>query len=228
MATIKATAITTKDMDSKRITPTSPKDALRLRQYSRGLARPALGRLAVCFAVGAVIGTALDGIHVYGDVLEYPHRAFGRWAAFVPLEFGLVATATALLAPTLERLSGGPPDWSPLQRLAELALIAALYWLTTIVDGAASVALAVALLALAAIRAASGHGDWPYVALAAVLGPAGEALISAAGAFSYLDPDIAGIPLWLPGLWANGGFAIRRLLVPIAIAPAERSLKPAR
>ena len=30
------------------------------------------GRIGRCFVLGAVLGTLLDGIHAYGDVLVYP------------------------------------------------------------------------------------------------------------------------------------------------------------
>ena len=41
--------------------------------------------------------------------------------------------------------------------------------------------------------------------------------MSAIGAFDYADPDVAGIPMWLPALWANGGIFIRRLLAPVVL-----------
>ncbi len=47
--------------------------------------------------------------------------------------------------------------------------------------------------------------------------PLTEAAISALGAFDYADPDVAGIPMWLPALWANGGIFIRRLLAPVVL-----------
>jgi hypothetical protein len=61
------------------------------------------------------------------------------------------------------------------------------------------------------------RGDWAYALIAAIAGPAAEALISAAGAFDYAEPDLAGIPMWLPALWANGGIFIRRLLAPVML-----------
>jgi hypothetical protein len=73
-------------------------------------------------------------------------------------------------------------------------------------------------------RLALGRGgDLSYVLLAAVLGPAGEAILSAAGAFSYAHPDLIGIPLWLPALWANAGFLIRRLMMLLA-SPRRRAV----
>jgi Protein of unknown function (DUF2878) len=185
-----------------------------------------MGRLAVCFALGAVVGTLLDGIHAYGDVLVYPDPAFGRWAWFVPLEFGLLGLGAALVCPPLERLAENPlPRPSMLARALELSFFAFLYFVTTLPgDSGWAIALALGLLALAAARLAfdGAPGDWVYVLLAAVLGPTGEAIMSALGAFDYVDPDVAGIPLWLPGLWANGGFLIRRLIVPIALS-AEKA-----
>jgi hypothetical protein len=176
-------------------------------------------RLGICFALGAVVGTLLDGIHAYGDVLSYPDPAFGRWAWFVPLEFGLLGALAGMLAPTLERIAGRTSSFATGERVRELAVFACLYLATALVGRDWSFGLAVALTALALARLARGsaRGDWLYVLLAAALGPAGEALMSAFGAFEYRDPDLAGVPIWLPALWANGGFLIRRLIVPVVM-----------
>jgi hypothetical protein len=186
-------------------------------------------RLVTCFALGALLGTALDGIHAYGDVLSYPDPAFGRWAWFVPLEFGLVGALAGALIPALERAVGPRtlPPWSLAVRIAELGVIVAAY-LATVVLMDAPVVLTVGLLGLLTARLALRPvpGDWAYALIAAVAGPAGEALLTAADAFSYADPDFAGIPMWLPALWANGGIFIRRLLAPVVLAgpaPAYRS-----
>ncbi len=182
-------------------------------------ARPA--RLVLCFVLGAVVGTLLDAIHAYGDVLSYPHPAIGRLAWFVPLEFGLIGVVAGLLAPALENAlaSQDPPRWSAAERLGELALLAGIYFLTTLVSGGWAFVLAASLAALAIARLAltRSRADVPYVLLAAVLGPAGEALLVSLGVFDYVDPDFAGIAVWLPALWGNGGFVIRRLIVPIVL-----------
>src|SRR2546423_1389244 len=138
-------------------------------------------RLGACFALGAVTGTLLDGIHAYGDVLSYPNPAFGRWAFFVPLEFGLLGTLVGMLAPILERIAGATRAFATGERVRELALFASLYLATAIVPADWRFALAAALTALALARLARGsaRGDWLYVLLAAALGPAGEALTSA-------------------------------------------------
>ena len=182
---------------------------------------PPARRLAACFAIGAVAGTLLDGIHLLGDVLSYESEAFGEWAWFVPLEFGLAGVAAGIAIPAIERAAGPPssPRFGPGRRAAELLLFAAAYGATALWDGDGAPWVTLALVALVTARLvlAPVTGDWAYALAAAVLGPLGEIAILATGAFEYAHPDFAGIPMWLPALWANGGLLIRRLLVPVVL-----------
>jgi hypothetical protein len=190
---------------------------------------PVVTRLAVCFGLGALLGTLLDGIHLYGDVESYPHPAFGRWAWFVPLEFGTAGVLVGLLIPHLERLVGPqePPYWPPLVRVAELCLLVAAYVSTVLLaDAPLVVTLALVTLLAVRLRFAAVRGDWAYALAAAVAGPAVEAALAATGAFEYADPDIAGIPIWLPALWANGGLLIRRLFVPVVYRSRSSTSPP--
>ena len=181
---------------------------------------PAASRLTICFCLGAVLGTLLDGIHVYGDVESYPDPLLGRWAWFVPLEFGLAGALAGVVIPALERIAGpaSAPRWTLGVRAAELALIVAAYLSTVLLDDA-PVLVTAGLIALLAIRLTFRpvSGDWLYALIGALAGPVTEAAISALGAFDYADPDVAGIPMWLPALWANGGIFIRRLLAPVVL-----------
>jgi hypothetical protein len=184
-------------------------------------------RLAAAFALGAALGTALDAIHVYGDVETYAHEALGRLAWFVPVEFGLAGVASAVAIPVLERLAGrsGPRAWPMWERLRELPLLTGLYFTSVEANGANATLFAVALLVLLSVRLAfaPAPGDWVFALAAAIAGPAVEATIHAAGAFDYTEPDFLGLPLWLPVLWANGGLAIRRLFGPLAPARSPQS-----
>jgi hypothetical protein len=189
---------------------------------------PAAARLAICFCLGAAVGTLLDGIHLYGDVESYPHPEVGRWAWFVPLEFGLAGAAAGALIPALERLAG-PGRLPASNRVAELALIVAAY-LSTVVLAEAPLLVTAALLALLAVRLVVRpvEGDWLYALVGALAGAAIEVTLSALGAFDYADPDFAGIPLWLPALWANGGIFIRRFFAPVVVYPSRSSTSPPR
>jgi len=182
---------------------------------------PSAARLAACFAIGAVAGTVLDGLHLLGDVLSYEHEAFGEWAWFVPLEFGLAGVAAGVAIPVLERSFGpeAPPHFTTIGRVGEVVLFAALYGATALFDGDGAVWLLVGLTLLVLVRLWLWPvpGDWAYAAIAAMVGPAAEIAISATGAFDYANPDFAGIPMWLPALWANGGLLIRRLLGPVVL-----------
>jgi Protein of unknown function (DUF2878) len=182
---------------------------------------PPAARLAACFAIGAVAGTLLDGLHLLGDVLSYEDEAFGDWAWFVPLEFGLAGLGAGIAIPWIERAAGPapPPRFSTIARVREGILFASLYGATAVWDGDGAPWLLAGLTVLVLVRlaVASVPGDWAYAAVAALLGPLGEVAISATGAFDYANPDFAGIPMWLPALWANGGLFIRRLLGPVVL-----------
>lgn len=181
--------------------------------------------------MGAALGTGLDAIHVYGDVESYANEALGELGWFVPLEFGLAGIGSALAVPVLERAfgEGSPPAWTAWERIREVPLLAGLYVTSVGANGSGAVAFTVGLVALVAARLAlaARKGDWAFALAAAIVGPACEAAIHALGAFDYTEPDVLGLPLWLPLLWANGGLAIRRIFGPLAVGepdePAERA-----
>jgi hypothetical protein len=165
--------------------------------------------------LGAVLGTALDAIHVYGDVETYASQDIGELAWFVPLEFGLAGVVSALAIPLLERRlrPGRLLTWSAWERWREVPLLVGLYLVSASIDGdEAWWFLAALLVALGARLAFAGvEGDWAFALIAAIAGPTAEAAIHALGAFDYTEPDVLGLPVWLPALWAWGGLAIRRL-----------------
>ena len=107
-------------------------------------------------------------------------------------------------------------------------LFVAAYLSTVVLDGA-PVPRHTGLLALLAIRLVFGPvpGDWAVRAVGGGRRAGGRGAISALGAFDYADPDFAGIPMWLPALWANGGLLIRRLFVPVVYAAIAQQHEPA-
>ena len=177
-------------------------------------------RLALCFALGATLGTSLDALHVYGDVESYANPVIGRLGWFVPLEFGLVGLAAGVTVPALDRrITGKTRAWPLADRLREVALIVALYAATVIANGWGAVLLTVAFGALLVLRLvrSPAPGDWVFALVAGLAGPALEATLVGVGAFGYSEPDLLGLPIWLPALWANGGLVIRRLFATLAV-----------
>jgi hypothetical protein len=170
--------------------------------------------MAGCFALGAALGTALDALHVYGDVETYANQVIGQLGWFVPLEFGVVGVVAGLVVPALdERLAGHRLSWPLGVRLREVALIFALYAATLAGNGwgAPLLLLVFTLLVILRVARSGVPGDWVFALVAALAGPAVEASIVALGAFDYTEPDLLGLPMWLPALWANGGLVVRRL-----------------
>jgi uncharacterized protein DUF2878 len=187
-------------------------------------------RLAAAFAIGAVLGTALDAIHVYGDVETYANEVLGELGWFVPLEFGLAGVVSAIAVPRLERIVAGDRvrRWTLWERLREVPLLAGLYVTSVAANGENATIFLVALLVLLAVRLvfATEDGEWVFALVAAVAGPVAEATIHAIGAFDYTEPDVLGLPIWLPALWANGGLSIRRLFGEWDAPPALRLAVP--
>jgi hypothetical protein len=148
----------------------------------------------------------------------------------VPLEFGLAGVASALAIPVLERALGvGHPHWSGWERVREVPLLAGLYVTSVAANGPSALLFTAALLVLLAVRLrfAAAPGDWAFALVAALAGPATEAAIHALGAFDYTEPDVLGLPVWLPALWANGGLAIRRLFGPLSVPQAHETAERA-
>lgn len=184
-------------------------------------ARPHLtaGRVACLFAAGAVGLTLLDGLHTHTGTIRYPAPLLWRAAWWVPLSFGAGLAAGGTLYAFGHHALGGrraPPGWSEL--LAGLLAFVGLYALTGLHAGPAATTLA----ALAA--AALGLFAWldrtragaALTLVAVVVGPLIEAAYVRLGAFDYARPDLLGVPLWLPALYACGapvlGQAARRVL----------------
>lgn len=171
-------------------------------------------RAARSFALGASLGTGLDALHVYGDVETYANPVIGQLGWFVPLEFGLVGLVAGVIVPALDRrLAGQTLAWPLGVKVRELALIVALYAATVAANGWGATLLVAAFTVLVMLRVTRGAvpGDWSFALVAALAGPAVEAALVALGAFDYTEPDLLGLPIWLPALWANGGLVVRRL-----------------
>ncbi len=153
----------------------------------------------------------------------YSDAVLGRLGWFVPLEFGLAGVVSVLAIPQIERVFRAAPkrDWTAWERGRELPLLAGLYLTSVGANGPYNGVFAVAVLVIVAARLVfvPVRGDWAFALVAAIAGPAAEAAIHALGAFDYTEPDLLGLPVWLPALWAAGGLAIRRLFGPLAAVP---------
>ncbi len=158
-------------------------------------------RLAVVFALGAVLGTALDHLHVAGGVLGYPDPRILGHAAWAPPVFGLAAVAFSSLALVLSRAEPRPPSWRVVA--ADAGLFVAAYGATAAVPAHSATLLAGLGIAWVSRAIAGRDPAWRlgHALACAALGVAAEAALVAAGAFRHHHPDVLGLPAWLPALY---------------------------
>jgi hypothetical protein len=165
------------------------------------LSVPRLAPQATLFLVGAVVGTALDRIHVAAGVLWYARPMLAGQAIWVPLVFGLGGLAMVNGQRLFSR--GGPPAAASSLVAPSIALLAA-YVATAVASDSPGLLAAGLTLAWIVRVARRPPLDGVAAALAlAVAGPLVEAALSATGGFFYRRADLLGVPLWLPALYLH-------------------------
>ena len=142
------------------------------------------------FLLGATLGTMLDALHVYSKVERYASPAFFGLAWWVPLlhhrrHRPLLNSIIALAwIPLAYLISASVFD--TFTKTGLLLLIYINFWLLT-------------------------GGSWQTIVLSlvtAITGTLIEMILVAAGAFSYLHPDLLGVPYWLPCIYACASLAL--------------------
>jgi len=156
------------------------------------------------FVLGATLGTGLDPIDMYSQVTHY---TIPWW---LPPTFGIAAVAMGYVQPMLDPLLR---HVRPVRRLS--TSFAELVWLVLayLVGGSALASLAkVGLLLLIYLTfwwlAAR---SWQSLLLSAITGIAGtvvEMILVAIGLYSFVHPNIFGVPYWLPCIYAVASLAL--------------------
>ena len=138
-------------------------------------------------------------------------------AAWVPLNFAVLLTGlVAATIPLVRRFPGPEPGNG---RLAiDLAWFAGMYGLSGLVAPDEPELLAIAYVVLWLPRVAlrdDARLVLPFGIALALAGCGVEALEIELGWFSYADPDVIGVPLWLAGIYLHGA--------PLALDVARRA-----
>lgn len=179
-------------------------------------------RWVLALVAGSLMCTLCDQVHVRTGVLVYRAPAFAGQAPWVPLVFVLAAWAGLALWWILARLdrsvrrdlhAGARDAWGTREAVFALAWLVAIYASSGFVQGSPHAAFAV-YVALFMLRAWSLRA--PGVVLHALVFAAGgtafEATLSSTGAFWYTRPELAGVPVWLPGIYLHGTFVARAVM----------------
>lgn len=175
------------------------------------------------FLLGTIFGTALDAFHVFTSVEQYTRPVFLGVAWWVPLLFGFATVTIGFTHPLVDPLIHN------LRRPRRLSTsIAELAWLLlayVIVASSISSLAKTILLSLIYFNfwLLTGRG-WQNLLLSivtAITGTLIEMTLVASGAFSYLQPDILGVPYWLPFMYACASLAIGDLGRSLMYSPTR-------
>ncbi len=162
------------------------------------------------FLPGAIFGTALDAIDVYSHVERYSSPALFGLAWWVPLLFGVAAVAIGYSHPLVDPLIG---NTRPERRLS--ISLGELTWLllaqlvgASMLDSIAKVGLLILIYLNFWLLAGRSWQNLLLSLVTATTGTLIEMTLVAAGAFSYVHPDILGVPFWLPCIYACASLAV--------------------
>jgi hypothetical protein len=165
----------------------------------------------IVFLFGALVGTALDHLHVLGGVLDYPHVFFWGAAWWVWPLFG--SATLALLWPWRLQFRGQAARWkSAWPGAAYVVAFAVAYETSVVLQQQPVLALAVFVLAWLPFAVRIGRRLAFYSVLSALGGVVTESALVHIDAFHYRAPGLMGplaVPIWLPGLYLWACLAVR-------------------
>ncbi len=162
------------------------------------------------FVSGATIGTLLDALQVNSRVERYPAPALYGEVWWVPLLMGSAVVAIGysqvLVDPLLGHRRSTRHLWLTLSEQGWLILA---YLITVLSMGAlATAGLLLLIYANFWLLAGSSWQNILFSIVTAITGSLIEMTLVASGAFSYTKPDLLGVPLWLPCLYAIASLAV--------------------
>src|SRR5437588_2870568 len=162
------------------------------------------------FLLGATLGTALDSLHVHSGVERYPMPVLFGLAWWVPLLFGAAAVAIGYSHPMVDSLLHNErPSHRLSSSFGELTWLLLAYLISA--SALESIVKAGLLFLIYLNFWLLMGGGWQNLLLSlvtAITGTLIEMILVASGAFSYLHPDILGVPYWLPFIYACASLAV--------------------
>jgi hypothetical protein len=183
-----------------------------------GVSERTAGWLALAVCLG-LIGAACDQFHVQSELLSYPDPWLWDQAAWVPLNFAVLLTGLVAVTIPLARAAArrGVREPRAAGLAADLAWFVGAYAVSGLVAPDHPDALAIAYVVVWLPRVALRPDRAllvPYGIALAIAGCLVEAAEIQLGWFAYAEPDVIGIPLWLPGIYLHGA--------PLALGVARR------
>lgn len=162
------------------------------------------------FLLGATLGTALDAIDVYSNVERYTMPTLFGLAWWVPLLFGAAAVAIGYSHPLVDPLIlNGRHSRPLLNSFFQVGWLLLAYVLgASPLDTITKTGLLILIYLNFWFLAGRGWQNLLLSLVTAITGTLIEMILVAGGAFSYLHPDILGLPYWLPCIYIIASLAV--------------------
>lgn len=176
------------------------------------------------FLLGGVTLTLCDRMHIAYGVLEQADRSLAGQAAWVFPMFGSLSIGLVLAYGWLRRRLDEPAGEADARATVTSAAFAlGAYASSGPLDELGAI-LALIFVALWLVRVTRRRSRCALIFSLglAVVGPLGEAALSATGAFHYLHPDLGLVPAWLPGIYLHGGLLVAEVEAFVARPRADR------
>ncbi len=171
--------------------------------------QPILRPACWLFLGGAIIGPALDALQVYGGVERYPLPTLLGLAYWVPFLFGGAAIVIGYSHPLVDPLLRSRRSRSIQASLGEISWLVLVYLISiSNLDALEKTGLLAIIYFNFWLLAGGKWQDLLLSLITAITGTLIEMVLAAGGAFSYLHPDIIGVPYWLPCLYACASLAV--------------------
>ncbi len=180
--------------------------------HSGNMASTPLKKLVGAALVGAVLCTVCDHLHATHGVLSYPAIFAWSQAWWVPFLFFAASLGAIVGVSTVRKLARGAPVVmpGPARLLSDVVAFVTAYAFTAFGHTLPNVVLVVLvlwwaarMLALAEVDAAAVRWVVAFSLVTAVAGTVFEGAWSALGFFHYENPDVIGVPRWLPGIYLH-------------------------
>jgi hypothetical protein len=183
-------------------------------------------RIALVALISAVVGTLLDRIQTYFGVLEYARPCFCGEACLVPLIMAGAGIAMVVTPSLFRMLFGQAPDGTLVAVVIGSVDLVAAYIASGLFQGF-PVALTVGYAVFAVFRLSRDPrpARVATAVTALVVGMLAELGLTQIGFFTYLHPNILGMPYWIGALYVFAGlvgFAVDNrwpMLTPSLRAP---------
>ena len=164
-------------------------------------------QLVVVAGMFAVFLTACDSLfHVRTDTLVYHwHPQLGGQTVIVPLTFFLAGVAMLDVCRSVQPRVPRPTSVG--RALASLGVVTAAYFVSGLLEPGLAGAYALVLLVLWGARVGVRHEGLRAIVAGLGIAAGGvlaESILTAAGEFDYLAPDVLGVPWWLFPLYLHG------------------------